>query len=289
MNLPAAAGDTGRYAVVGQPIAHSQSPRIHAMFAQQAGDRLVYDRHDVSPMDFVHHVRNFFESGGQGLNVTVPHKERAFELVDELTPRARRAGAVNTLRKLADGRLQGDNTGGAGLMADLDRLGVSVTGRRVLILGAGGATRGILAPLLARAPAELLIANRNAARAVALAKDFLDLAGTPGSAPTLLRGCSLEELETHTAEGAFDCVLHATSLGLQGEVPNVTARVIGPHTFAYDLGYGKPDTPFVRWARQHGAGGTAQGIGMLIEQAAEAYWLWHGKRPDTAAVHAALA
>lgn len=272
-----------RYGVVGYPIEHSKSPLIHRMFAAATGESLSYDRHAVSPEAFTVFVRDFFESGGCGLNVTVPHKEHAARLADELTPRAARAGAVNTLIRLADGRIRGDNTDGAGLLADLDRLGVPIRGQRLLILGAGGATRGIVGPLMERGPAEILIANRSAERAYALAAE---------AAHPDVTGCSYTVLNTSFASPAatpFDLVLHATPLGLEGAVPDVTPRIIGPGTFAYDLGYGIPDTPFVRWAMQHGARAAAQGIGMLVEQAAEAFFVWRNVRPDTAPVHRALA
>jgi shikimate dehydrogenase len=263
-----------RYGVVGHPIAHSLSPVIHALFAEATRQSMVYDRYDIAPENFEREVAAFFESGGRGLNVTVPHKEHAATWADELTTRARRAGAVNTLIKLEDGRIRGDNTDGAGLMADLARLGVEVNDHRVLILGAGGATRGILGPLQERDPAELVIANRSVERARALVGD---------------RGCRYDELGPFLNRGDFDLVIHATPLGLRGGIPEVDPRIIGPQTFAYDLGYGKPDTPFIRWARQHGAAGVAQGLGMLVEQAAESFRLWRGVSPDTAAVHRKIA
>jgi shikimate dehydrogenase len=263
-----------RYGVVGHPIAHSLSPAIHALFAEATRQSMTYDRYDIAPENFDREVSAFFESGGRGLNVTVPHKERAATWADELTPRAQRAGAVNTLVRLEDGRIRGDNTDGAGLMADLTRLGVEVNNRRVLILGAGGATRGILGPLQERSPAELVIANRTVERARALVGD---------------RGCRYAELNPFLDRGDFDLVIHATPLGLSGGIPEVDPRVIGSRTFAYDLGYGKPDTPFIRWARQHGAAGVAQGLGMLVEQAAESFRIWRGIAPNTAAVHRTIA
>jgi shikimate dehydrogenase len=261
-----------RYGVVGHPVAHSRSPMIHAMFAAATGQKLVYDRYDVAPDDFAREVGAFFAAGGRGLNVTLPHKEIAARFADILTPRAQLAAAVNTLARLDDGRILGDNTDGAGLMADLRRLGCEITGKRVLILGAGGATRGILSPLHEQQPAELMVANRTAERALELVGDS---------------GCTYETLAGHK-DLPFDVVIHATSLGLAGKVPDVTTKIIGPQTFAYDLGYGKPDTPFTRWASEHGAARVAQGIGMLVEQAAESFLLWRGLRPDTAAVHRAV-
>jgi shikimate dehydrogenase len=263
-----------RYGVVGHPVAHSLSPLIHHAFAEATRQSMSYDRYDVAPENFERDVSAFFENGGRGLNVTVPHKERAAAWADELTPRARRAGAVNTLIKLEDGRVRGDNTDGAGLMADLSRLGVAVTGRRLLILGAGGATRGILGPLQECSPAEIVIANRTAERA-------RDLVGG--------QGCGYDQLGAFLNRGDFDLVIHATPLGLSGGLPEVDSRIISPRTFAYDLGYGKPDTPFIGWARECGAAGVAQGLGMLVEQAAESFRIWRGVGPDTAAVHRKLA
>jgi shikimate dehydrogenase len=263
-----------RYAVIGHPIAHSRSPRIHAAFAAAAGQHLAYDRIDAAPEAFEGIVRDFFDDGGRGLNVTLPHKEAAARLADRLTGRARLAGAVNTLARQPDGTLLGDNTDGAGLMADLARLGIAVRGARVLVLGAGGATRGILGPLLEAQPAQLVVANRTAARATALAAAFAGV-----------QGCGYDGLASLVAAGPFGLVIHATSLGLQGEVPPLPHGVIGPASVAYDLGYGAGDTPFVRWARAQGVTRAEQGLGMLIEQAAESFLLWRGVRPDTAPLH----
>jgi shikimate dehydrogenase len=276
-----------RYAVIGHPIAHSRSPAIHAHFAAATGQSLAYGRIDAAPEAFVTAVRDFFESGGRGMNVTLPHKESAAQLADHLTDRARAAGAVNTLMRQPDGTLLGDNTDGAGLMADLARLGIRVTGAQVLVLGAGGATRGILGPLLEAAPASLTIANRTPERAQALAAEFRTHAGAADdTAPaTRLSGCGYDALAELAGDGPFDLVLHATSLGLQGATPPVPPGVLGPRSAAYDLGYGVPDTPFVRWARAHGAARAEQGFGMLVEQAAESFRIWRGVRPDTAPLH----
>lgn len=271
-----------RYAVIGHPIAHSRSPRIHAAFAAATGQRLAYDRIDAAPEAFEGVVRDFFDSGGRGLNVTLPHKEAAARLADRLTVRARLAGAVNTLARQPDGSLLGDNTDGAGLMADLARLGIPVQGARVLVLGAGGATRGILGPLLEARPASIVVANRTAARAQALAADFGATAPAAGGS---VQGCGYDALAAQTAGGPFDLVVHATSLGLQGEVPPLPRGGVGPASVAYDLGYGAGDTPFVRWARAQGVTRAEQGLGMLIEQAAESFFLWRGVRPDTAPLH----
>jgi shikimate dehydrogenase len=276
-----------RYAVIGHPIAHSRSPRIHAAFASATGQHLEYGRIDAPPEGFEGAVRDFFGSGGRGLNVTLPHKETAARLAERLTDRARLAGAVNTLARQHDGTLLGDNTDGAGLMADLARLGIRVRGARVLVLGAGGATRGILGPLLDARPAQIVIANRTAARASAMAAEFGAMShaagGSDGGIP--VHGCGYDALVPFLAAAPFDLVIHATSLGLQGDVPPLPRGVIGPASVAYDLGYGSGDTPFVRWARAQGVTRAEQGLGMLIEQAAEAFFLWRGVRPDTTLLH----
>ncbi len=276
-----------RYAVIGHPIAHSRSPAIHAHFAVATGHAIDYGRIDAAPADFEQVVRGFFAQGGCGMNVTVPHKESAARLADHLTDRARLAAAVNTLVRQPDGRLLGDNTDGIGLMADLARLGIGVRDAHVLVLGAGGATRGILGPLLEAAPASLTIANRTPERAQALAAAFRAQAGAADdTAPaTQLSGCGYDALAALTGDGPFDLVLHATSLGLQGATPPVPPGVLGPRSAAYDLGYGVPDTPFVRWARAQGVARAEQGFGMLIEQAAESFRIWRGVRPDTAPLH----
>jgi len=266
-----------QYGVVGHPVAHSFSPFIHGMFARQTNQHLVYRLYDVPPAQFRSHVLEFFARGGRGLNVTVPHKLAAAELANELTPRAERAGAVNTLALHGENQILGDNTDGAGLVQDLVvNLSVAVAKRRVLIIGAGGATRGVLAPLLMLGPAELVIANRTLERARELAQDFVDL-GT-------LLCCDFNQLP----EGAFDLVINATSASLSGEVPAVSAAVIGAGTVCYDMAYGKEDTAFVRWARENGCSSALQGWGMLVEQAAESFELWRGVRPETAPVLTAL-
>jgi shikimate dehydrogenase len=265
-----------RYAVIGHPVAHSRSPRIHALFAAQTGQALVYERIDAAPAELAAVVRDFFGRGGRGLNVTLPHKEAACALCGELTPRARRAAAVNTLKALAAGALLGDNTDGAGLVRDLEtNLGFAIGGRRLLLLGAGGAVRGVLGPLLERAPAELVIANRTPGRALALAAAFA------GAVP--LRGCGLDATGT-----GFDLIVNGTSASLAGELPALPRGVVQPGTLCYDMAYGREDTVFVRWALAAGAARAVMGLGMLVEQAAESFLLWRGVRPDTAPVLAAL-
>ena len=247
------------------------------MFARQTGEQLTYRLHDVLPQDFRAYVLDFFSRGGRGLNVTVPHKVAAAELASELTPRAERARAVNTLAVQRDNRLLGDNTDGAGLVHDLrDNLSLNLAGRRVLIVGAGGATRGVVAPLLVLRPAQLVIANRTADRAQALAADFKDVGA--------VHGCGFEELH----EQAYDVVINATSASLAGEVPAIPASVIAADSLCYDMAYSKGDTPFLKWARENGCTRAIQGWGMLVEQAAESFQLWRGVRPQTGSVLEAL-
>jgi shikimate dehydrogenase len=264
-----------RYAVFGHPVAHSRSPWIHARFAELTGQSLVYEALDVPPGCFEAALAGFLAAGGKGLNVTVPHKLAAFAAAERLTPRARRAGAVNTLAVQPEGLL-GDNTDGTGLIRDLQvNLGLLLAGRRVLLVGAGGAARGALSPLLAAGPAALLIANRDAAKALALAAEF--------AAEGPVAGAGLGP-----SHGPFDLVVNATSASLAGAVPALPDDAIGPSSFCYDMAYGPGPTAFLRWATARGAAGTADGLGMLVEQAAEAFELWRGVRPATAPVLAEL-
>jgi shikimate dehydrogenase len=270
-----------RYGVVGDPIAHSKSPLLHRTFAAATHQAMSYEKFHVTADQFALFVQQFFAQGGRGLNVTVPHKVSAAALAKTLTPRARQAGAVNTLLLNQHGDLVGDNTDGAGLIADLDRLGVSLTNSRIVILGAGGAVRGILGPLLARNPAVVCIANRNITRANELIKDFVVDASS-----TQLLARTWDELNKL---GSVDLLLQATPLGLQGERPNIPKSLVTTHTLAYDLGYGDGPTPFESWAIASGAHQAVSGIGMLIEQAAEAFTVWRGLRPDTSSLHRDLA
>lgn len=259
-----------RYAVFGHPIGHSQSPRIHALFAEQTGQALTYTAEDVPAEGFATAVDAFFQAGGRGINCTVPLKELAFQRADTLSERARRARAVNTLARQADGALYGDNTDGVGLVRDLTaNLGLTLAGQRLLLLGAGGASRGILEPLLARQPACLTIANRTADKAVQLASEFSDLGPvTGGGLPDLQGAC-------------FDILLNATAASLSGELPDLPEGLLASGGCCYDLAYGRTPTPFVRWGLGHGARLSVDGLGMLVEQAAEAFLLWRGIRPDT--------
>jgi shikimate dehydrogenase len=270
-------GSVDQYAVVGHPVAHSLSPFIHSLFARQTGQSLSYRLMDVPPERLIEQVCEFFATGGRGLNVTLPHKTRALTLAQELTERARLAGAVNTLAVRRDGSLLGDNTDGAGLVQDLTvNLGVTVQGRSILLIGAGGAARGVIAPLLALGPQRIVISNRTAERATALAGVFARL-GT-------VEGCGFGELGAQP----FDLIVNATSASLTGELPGVPPALFGPQTFCYDMAYGRADTPFVRWARELGCREAVPGWGMLVEQAAESFRLWRGVRPLTAPVLAAL-
>jgi shikimate dehydrogenase len=266
-----------QYGVVGHPVSHSLSPFIHGMFARETGQDITYRLFDVRPADLEVRVRDFFAQGGGGLNLTLPHKIAARELANELTTRAAHAAAVNTLARADDGSILGDNTDGAGLVHDLrDNLGIELAGRRVLIMGAGGATRGLLAPLLGLEPAMVVIGNRTPERAAALAAAFSDLGVT--------QGVGFQDV----GEEPFDLVINATSASLSGDIPPLPPGAVNSSTVCYDLAYGKSATAFVAWARQHGCARALQGWGMLVEQAAESFELWRGVRPTTAPVLAAL-
>ena len=263
-----------RYAVFGHPIGHSKSPSIHTAFAQQTGQKLSYEAFDVPPEKFDEQLNRFLRQGGHGLNCTVPLKELAFQRADELSAAAQLSGAVNTLSQAGDGRLIGDNTDGIGLIQDLTgNLRLQLANRNILLLGAGGASRGVIAPLLAQSPKYMVIANRTAAKAEALAKHFADQASNSSS----LSGQGLESLEGQT----FDLILNATAASLSGELPALPETLLAKNGACYDLAYGAKPTPFVRWGQTHGAAITKDGLGMLVEQAAAAFEIWRGVRPDT--------
>ena len=265
-----------QYVVFGNPIGHSKSPLIHRLFAEQTGQTLDYQT-SLAPLDdFTVFAQAFFQAG-RGANVTVPFKEQAWRLADSLTQRAQRAGAVNTLSKLDDGTLLGDNTDGAGLVRDLTvNCGRSLRGQRILLLGAGGAVRGALEPLLAQQPAALVIANRTVEKAERLAQEFADLGPVFAS--------SFDWLEE-----SVDVIINATSASLAGELPPIAPSLIQPGaTFCYDMMYSNEPTAFCRWATEHGAAQAVDGLGMLVEQAAEAFLLWRGVRPESAPVLAEL-
>ncbi len=269
---------TDRYLVLGHPIAHSQSPKIHALFAQQTQQDMAYEALDVAPgtlPDVLERV--IVQEGVVGMNVTVPYKTEAFELCDMVSPRARRAGAVNTLLFHVD-TLRGDNTDGVGLMRDLQNLDFDLEEKRILILGAGGAVRGILEPILRKTIDGLWIANRSVEKAEALVKEFVDLATT-----------SVEALsfEVLAEQQPFDAVINATSASLSGELPPLPEGLFAEGAWAYDLMYAAQPTPFMQWATAHGAR-VADGLGMLVEQAAESFSIWRGVRPQTASVIEAI-
>ncbi len=267
---------TDRYCVFGNPVAHSRSPAIHASFARQCAQDIAYEA-ILAPLDgFSQAVKRFIGAGGKGANVTVPFKEEAFRLCTRLSPRAMRAGAVNTLAFAGD-EIYGDNTDGAGLVRDIEvNLGFTLAGKRVLLLGAGGAARGAIAPLLASRPASLFIANRTADKAEALACAFADLA--------MVDAGNYDK----TAGSRFDLVVNATSASLSGTALPLPAGIFAAGSLAYDMMYGKGETPFLAQARAQGAAQLADGLGMLVEQAAEAFFVWRGVRPDSAPVLAAL-
>jgi len=265
---------TDRYAVIGHGISYSRSPQIHAWFAEQCGHTLAYGLIDTPPEAFAASVRAFFVDGGLGLNITVPFKQEALALADALSDRAREAGASNTLAVQPGGRVLADNTDGIGLVRDLaHNLRCELAGARVLVLGAGGAARGVAAPLLRAGLAQLAIANRTAERAVELARLFAPL-GPVVAQPT--------------AGAAWDVIINATAASHAGELPAIPAGAVGAHTLCYDMAYAQRDTVFLRWARAAGAGQVANGLGMLVEQAAESFLLWRGVRPETAPVLARL-
>lgn len=276
-----------QYAVIGHPIAHSRSPAIHSRFAQQTGQDLHYAA-ILAPLDsFAARVHEFIAAGGRGMNVTVPFKEQAFRLANRLSARAQAAGAVNTLQ-FSGTEIYGDNTDGAGLVRDIEHnLGCRIAGRRVLLLGAGGAARGCVLPLLEAQPAHLLIVNRTAAKAEALAQEFTaqlpqtaQAAHLSGAGLTALTSLTASPSANPTAGAAFDLIINATSAGLQDSALEIPSTLFAADCLAYEMVYGR-DTPFMQLARRCGAH-TADGLGMLIEQAAEAFLLWRGIRPQTA-------
>ena len=262
-----------RYGVMGYPVSHSRSPVIHRLFALQTGQNLQYELLQVSPEKLETAIRQFQRTGGKGLNITVPHKSEVTRLVDQTSERAATAGAVNTL-SFKGGEIHGDNTDGIGLLRDLAvNLGVAVEDANILILGAGGATRGIVAPLLEMQPASLRIANRTLEKAQALADHF------SRSGP--VSACRFNVIPVSEP---YDLIINATSAGLKGESPPYPAAAISETTFCYDLSYGLSPTPFSIWARDSGAAQSVMGWGMLVEQAAESFKIWRGIRPETAPV-----
>jgi len=259
-----------RYAVFGHPIKHSKSPRIHRLFAEQTGQALEYTAVDVPAEQFRTAVAMFFAEGGKGLNCTVPLKELAWNYADHKTERAQLSKAVNTLALQADGSILGDNTDGIGLVTDLlTNHAITLSGIRILILGAGGASRGIIAPILEQSPQTLVIANRTVDKAVKLAAEFHDKGA--------ITGCGFDDLKNRQ----FDLILNATSASLSGCVPALPAGLLATGGNCYDLAYGNEPTAFVRWGLENHAAKSLDGLGMLVEQAAEAFFIWRGVRPKT--------
>jgi len=259
-----------KYAVFGNPIKHSKSPLIHSLFAEQCEQAMHYRAVRVELDGFRKAASRFFEEGGSGLNITLPFKGEAFEFAQRLSDRAMRAGAVNTLTRADDGVIEGDNTDGIGLVRDMIvNLGWAVQDLRVLIMGAGGAVRGVLEPLLRERPRELLIVNRTPQRAEQLAQEFSDISPVEGGAYSLL------------GRRQFDLVINASSAGLSGEGPDLPSYLLTERSCCYDMVYGAEPTPFMRWAAHHAAWAVADGLGMLVEQAAQSFYIWRGIRPET--------
>lgn len=262
-----------KYAVFGNPIKHSKSPLIHGLFAEQCAQQMQYRAVRVELDGFALAAQRFFDSGGAGLNITVPFKQDAFRFAHRLSDRAMRAGAVNTLSRAEDGAIEGDNTDGIGLVRDMiANLGWAVQGLRVLVLGAGGAARGVLEPLLRERPRELLVVNRTPARASQLATEFSDIAPLEGGAYDLI------------GERQFDLIINATSAGLSGEMPDLPSSLLTERSCCYDMVYGAEPTPFMRWSARHAAWAVADGLGMLVEQAAQSFYIWRLVRPETRSV-----
>lgn len=265
---------TDRYCVFGSPITHSKSPLIHAEFAHQTQQAIEYTAQEAPLDGFAGAWRAFIDAGGRGANVTVPFKGDAFALCDTLSHRARRAGAVNTLILGGNGRTYGDTTDGVGLVRDLTYHRVALAGKRILVVGAGGAVRGILEPLLAEQPCDIVVVNRTAAKAEQLARDFADLGAISGGGFDAL-------------SGQFDLVINGTSASLTGDLPPLPEELFTANAWAYDMMYGAEPTVFLQWAGPRGAK-LLDGLGMLIEQAAESFFLWRNVRPETAPVREKL-
>lgn len=265
--------EVAKYAVMGSPVSHSKSPLIHSLFAEQCGIALEYRAIHVDQGSFESAVRQFRAIGGRGLNITVPFKLEAWQLAGRRSARAELAGAVNTLKFLDSGKIYGDNTDGAGMIQDIVvNLGVPVKDASVLVLGAGGAVRGVLGPLLEAKPAVVHIANRTVAKARELAENFSQLGPCTAS--------GLDKIGT----ASYDIVINGTAASLQGVVPDLPASIFADGGLAYDMMYGSKPTAFLVWADKNGASHCSDGLGMLVEQAAESFEIWHSVRPQTAAV-----
>ncbi len=260
------------YAVVGNPISHSKSPLIHAEFAKQTGEQLIYSAELVEPGQLKNFVESFAEKNGKGLNITVPFKMDAFKLATELSGRAQRAGAVNTLT-LTGHKISGDTTDGVGLLNDLTKNHLQqIKNKTILLVGAGGAVRGVLEPLLLESPASLVIANRTVSKAQQLAQDFSSFGN--------ISACGFNDLN----DKQFDIIINGTSASLSGDLPPLPDNLFLENACAYDMMYAKNPTVFMQWAKQQGAKTVLDGLGMLVEQAAESFYIWRGKRPETQSV-----
>ena len=265
------------YGVMGNPISHSKSPYIHQQFAKQTRQSIIYDAVHVDIGGFSQAVGNFIANGGKGLNITVPFKQQAFALVDALSQGAQVAGAVNTITLQADGTLFGDNTDGTGLVRDLmDNNSVTLTGKKILIVGAGGATRGIIQPLLQQSVAEIVIVNRTIQKAQDIATIF-NSNKTP-SDTTIVTAIGYDNL---SSDARFDIIINASSASLANELPPLPSQIVQAHSCCYDMMYGATDTIFMQWAKRHGAKRVLDGLGMLVEQAAESFQIWRGVKPNT--------
>ncbi|WP_439134309.1 shikimate dehydrogenase [Pseudomaricurvus sp.] len=266
-----------QYRVFGNPIAQSKSPQIHQQFAEQTGESLTYEKQLVDVEGFSAAAKQFFADGGKGLNITVPFKLDAFEFATQLTERAQNAGAVNTLKVLEEGSILGDNTDGQGLVSDMvDNLGWSLEGKNILVLGAGGAVRGVLQPLLEQSPARVVIANRTIAKALTLVREFKRYGK--------VQACGFVDLN----EQQFDVVINGTSASLSGDLPPLPDMLLGEDAVCYDMMYGAEPTVFMQWAKQQGAKDIADGLGMLVGQAAEAFYVWRGVKPQVKPVITSL-
>jgi len=266
-----------QYAVFGHPINHSKSPRIHTLFAEQTHQQLVYTAQDIPAESFDDGISTFFAQGGKGLNCTVPLKELAWQRADTLSERAKFSKAVNTLVLQKDGSLFGDNTDGIGLVTDLTiNHNISLENKRILILGAGGASRGIIGPIMQKSPTHIVIANRTVEKAITLSQEFSQLGK--------ITGCSYDEIKN----SEFDIILNATSASLTGDLPPLSSSLLATKGTCYDLAYSNDPTAFVKWGLENDAVKSLDGLGMLIEQAAEAFFIWRGVRPETKDIIALL-
>lgn len=261
-----------QYAVIGHPISHSKSPWIHENFAKQLNEDINYSLLDSEPTAFKKTVGAFIDNGAKGLNVTVPFKQEAWAMADELSDHAKLAGAVNTLSFNADGTIRGDNTDGVGLVSDLTKnQGVKLSGKRVLILGAGGAVRGVIQPLLEQQVAKIHIVNRTVQKATDLAELFEQYGNV-----------SSGSYEGLASAGSFDVIINGTASSLSGELPPLTPEIVAESCHAYDMMYAAEKTVFEIWCSENGVASIRNGLGMLVEQAAESFWIWRGVRPKTA-------